>query len=301
MSNLEILGDRTTCILCGSNLQLTPILTDLSSPYSDAQYSLVQCHKCQQINTYPMPTEVELSTIYSSRYAYSLHSLFAAEKRRRGRRLLRHAPYSPSSLCDLGCGDGSLLVEARDLGFAVSGCEIDLFSVRKANVMLGGEVVAAKSINDFLSDSRSLAETTVMSHSLEHLLTPGAVLKRVFELMPEGGRLILALPNADVGLRSLVRKSWGYWQVPVHTVHFRKKSFIKYLENLGYSRIKTSSGPFDFLTLGSTIMNLLGLKSNSKLAKPALNLRVLLITSGWIWSNLVRLGRSEMILVAHKD
>jgi 2-polyprenyl-3-methyl-5-hydroxy-6-metoxy-1,4-benzoquinol methylase len=291
----------TYCILCGCALQKTLLLSDLSSPYSEAKYSLVACEKCHQLNTYPMPFEVELSRIYSSRYAYSLHSLFAAEKRKRGRSLLKYASGPPASLCDLGCGDGSLLLEAKRLGYTVTGCEIDSSSVGRANALLGGNVVEVKSINEFLAASGTLAKNVVMSHSLEHLLTPGLVLRRIFEIMPLGGRLILALPDADVGLRSLAKRSWGYWQVPVHTVHFRQETFIKHLENLGFARITASRGPFDFLTLGSTMMNIFGLKSTSKLTTPSSAYKITLVTAGWIWRSLVRWGRSEMVVVAHKD
>jgi hypothetical protein len=139
-----------------------------------------------------------------------------------------------------------------------------------------------------------------MSHSLEHLLGPGNVLERVFDLMPFGGTLVLALPDADVGLKSLFGKHWGYWQVPVHTVHFRKQTFVEYLEKMGFAAIRTSSAPFDFLTLGSTMFNLFSLKSDSGLANPSRALRALLVIMGLLWRTLVRFGRSEMVIVAQK-
>jgi len=276
------------------------VMHGLTSPYTDARYSLVECKNCLQLNTRPRPSDVELSLIYKSKYVYSLHAIIADEKSSRARRVLKQAKRGPRGLLDLGCGVGSLLLEGKKLGYSVSGCEIDLETTKRANLLLGEDLVVASSIENFLSNASGLPEVTVMSHSLEHLLAPGQVLERVFDLMPIGGQLLLALPDADVGLKSTVRRYWGYWQVPVHTIHFRRQTFITYLEGLGFSEIRISGAPFDFLTLGATIFNVLNLKSDSGLANPSGVRRALLVVSGFFWRTLFRFGRSEMVIVAQK-
>jgi predicted SAM-dependent methyltransferase len=145
-----------------------------------------------------------------------------------------------------------------------------------------------------------LPELVVMSHSLEHLLNPGETLRKIFTLMPKDGKLLLALPNADVGRRFFLRKSWGYWQVPVHTVHLGAKTFPSFLQKSGFEVKSISFRSFDLLTLGSTILNTFRVKSVDFGGKPSLLLRSILPTASRVWSLLLGAGKSEMLILVSK-
>jgi SAM-dependent methyltransferase len=295
-------GARINCPLCGVFLSdaSDPIITGLGSTYSRGkEYSLIEC-KCGSLVTSPFPTKSLLDSIYAESYAYGLHLLTSKEKRLRSRNLLVNVLGSAKSICDLGCGDGSLLLEARNMGFVVTGCELDGGSVGAANSVLGAKSVYHGSIEQYLEQVELLPELVVMSHSLEHLLHPGDVLRKIHELLPEKGRLVIAVPNADIGIRGVLRRKWGYWQVPVHTTHFGARKFPRFLEGIGFNLKNTRFRSFDLLTLGSTILNILNVKSVGFSSTPSKILRVLLPASAVFWNLFMGLGKSEVIFVAEK-
>jgi SAM-dependent methyltransferase len=203
------------------------------------------------------------------------------------------------TVCDLGCGDGSLLMEAERMGYRTSGCEQDNFSVKIANSRLIGGVEST-TVSNYLQHIKSLPSLVVMSHSLEHLLDPGETLRRIYSLMPSGGILVLALPNADQGRKSRIKTYWGYWQVPVHVTHFGAKEFPKYLSRLGFRVESMRLRSFDFLTLGSTVLNFLKINSGDLGANTSLVSRIVLPFAGFVWRSGLKFGSSEMVIEVRK-
>ena len=273
----------------------------LASPYSsDETYDLLACQSCGTLVTQPFPDEALLAEIYSSIYAYAFHEVLQSEKRVRARSLLDLASPLTDAICDLGCGDGSLLIEAQKRGLDTSGCDVDEQSVRHANHALGSPRVEARSIEDYLLQHERLPPVVVMSHSLEHLRNPGIVLEMIISRLPEAGYLLLALPNCGRGSGKLRGKNWGYWQVPVHTVHFLSSALPSYLAEHGLSLLRLKFRNFDLLTLGSTVMNILGVRRTSLPAGVPYLTRRLLQGLSFVWRFLFSRGTGEMMLLLQK-
>lgn len=290
------------CPLCRSGLETTPVRRALSSPYSsNTTYDLLRCKSCGTLATHPPPDEALLAKIYSSNYAYPLHEVVRAEKRIRARGLIDTVSTLADAICDLGCGDGSLLFEAQKRGLVVSGCDVDEQSVRLANNALGALRVEPCSVYDYLLKHDRLPPVVVMSHSLEHLTNPEVILSMILSRLPQEGYLLLALPDCDRGSGKLPGRNWGYWQVPVHTVHFQSSRLPSYMAKQGLSLQSVHFRNFDLLTLGSTVMNVLGIRRNALPTKVSGLARPFLQGLSFLWSLLLHCGASEMVLLLQKE
>lgn len=106
------------------------------------------------------------------------------------------------SLCDLGCGDGSLLRQVRNetvisrlWGMTQSQGDIDVAWSHDLNVVQG----------NFLTDIDEWAEITVMTEVLEHLLDPHAFLRRI-----ESQYLVASSPSAETDKWHYEHHTWAW-------------------------------------------------------------------------------------------
>lgn len=101
------------------------------------------------------------------------------------------------SVLHVGCGDGALARALTDRGCRVSGIDSDAEAVRAAATTLVETVVAdldAEALPTYFK-SRSF-EVVVLGRVLCHVTDPVALLRDAAALLVDGGRLLVAVPNA---------------------------------------------------------------------------------------------------------
>jgi dolichol-phosphate mannosyltransferase len=287
------------CLQCGSG-DFTSILREVTSVYSrSVPWAVVECTQCALLQTSPRPTSDLLDQIYSSSYSYVAHDAVEREKTRRARGLLDALDFEidGKEVLDIGCGSGALLREAQARGARVSGCEVSPGAVAKANAHLGRQAVTCANAEDYLRECSALPEICILSHSLEHFLDPKAVLARIRDLLPPEGRLVVVVPNVDGAPRGRLRKYWGYWQVPVHVVHFSERTLKRMLEHAGFDPRDTKHRNADFLSIGLAASNILGLDVQQASPKGPLTSTATRLGSR-AWSHLYRWGAQDLIVVS---
>src|ERR1039458_5907464 len=99
-------------------------------------------------------------------------------------------------MLDVGCGDGSVLKLAQELGWNAEGVDFDAQAVNTArrkglSVRLGG--LAKQRYPDESFD------LVLMSHVIEHVHDPLATLREVRRVLRVGGTLAVTTPNAGIG------------------------------------------------------------------------------------------------------
>jgi ubiquinone/menaquinone biosynthesis C-methylase UbiE len=108
--------------------------------------------------------------------------------------LLGHLPAPPADIADLGCGTGSLAVLLAECGYAVEGVD---FSGRMVAAATAKASAAAVSVTFRQGDAsapplESASYDVVLArHVLWALPDPSEALRRWFELLRPGGRLVL--------------------------------------------------------------------------------------------------------------
>lgn len=167
-----------------------------------------------------MPTAEEIDATYAGAYDYSAHTLIASEKRARSRRILRRLGAGRiGSVLDVGCMYGYLLQEAREMG--VSRAEgVELADAPAQWAREHGCTVFGGTLEAYASGRPAAFDVIVVQHVLEHIRDFDGFVRTAMSLLRPGGRLVLCIPHFGSRTQRWFRRSWGWYQLPVHLQHF---------------------------------------------------------------------------------
>lgn len=200
----------------------------------------------------PRPVADEIGKVYRNYYTHGsnhtrrtcsarivraiLHSintgLLGLNKERRRYKRMYLDRTLPGRLLEVGCGNGKRLARMQALGWEVMGQEIDPVAaeyVRKEKgipVHLGSlETISAVEKYDVV----------IMSHVIEHVHDPVALLKTCHGLLKEKGLLVVLTPNiASYGHRKF-GATWRGLEPPRHLHLFTSKILIRLSQKAGFS------------------------------------------------------------------
>jgi len=134
-------------------------------------------------------------------------------------------------LLDIGCGNGSFIYKAKELGFDVYGIDIDSKSIQAASEKFGLKNVYNMSLDEFVEYAKKEGlkfDVITFFHVLEHQTDPSGFIQKVKELLNPGGKVVGAVPNRDRGFAEFSRSGRTYDFPPHHFLWFNKKA----LENI---------------------------------------------------------------------
>lgn len=148
----------------------------------------------------------------------------------------RHLP-PPSGgerLLDVGFGSGAFLKIASEMGWHAEGIDFDPKAV---------EVARARGLNVSCASADELAaqehhyDVITISHVIEHVHAPMALLRNLYRILKPGGLLWLDTPNlSSYGARRF-GPDWRGLEPPRHLALFTPQSLIGALTTIGFQRI----------------------------------------------------------------
>lgn len=254
------------CSLCGGSLS-SFVENPRSSYAPDGRYRIDRCTQCGVGVTMPFPTPEELDRCYAGDYAYGAHQVIEAEKRWRSRRLLDFAGVEKGRILDVGCMFGFLLDEAKERGAETWGVEIA--DVPADEAKKNGHFVLAKTIEKLRELEPELRFDAIFAqHVLEHVPEPKSFLETAHAMLAPGGKLALAVPNVEAKARRAAKRSWGWYQVPVHVYHYGETSLTMLLEKHGFRVARTGTRGGDSLFMVLTAMQSVGIVPKRGQDKP---------------------------------
>lgn len=139
------------------------------------------------------------------------------------------------TLLDVGCGSGNKLHQAKQLGWDVTGLEIDPNAVKAAR---------ESGLNVIQGDFRQLEQLEdkfdciICSHVVEHVHEPTELLTLITKALKPQGTFILSLPNATSHVRESFGENWRGLEAPRHLGIPSLQKMIDYLKYLNYHDIK---------------------------------------------------------------
>jgi 2-polyprenyl-3-methyl-5-hydroxy-6-metoxy-1,4-benzoquinol methylase len=116
-------------------------------------------------------------------------------------------------LLDIGCGSGAFLANMQHLGWRVEGVDFD--AAAAANAARKHVRVHVGSLADqaFPADS---FDAVTMSHFIEHVHDPRALLEECVRILRPGGELVIVTPNTRSHGHATYGRNWMHLDPPRH-------------------------------------------------------------------------------------
>ncbi|MGD1002790.1 MAG: class I SAM-dependent methyltransferase [Candidatus Brocadiia bacterium] len=261
---------RPACYLCGrEGMVLHDGLQDrLFNVAGD--WRLRQCpeESCGLIWLDPVPLEEEIVKAYAV-YYHSLDEISTGQGRWSVRllrgvwkawaRLTRVDQFQRhldrlrprGRLLDVGCGAGDRLARMRERGWTVEGVEVDPRSVQIAREKYGLTIHAAAIERAGLADGQY--DLVTLSHVIEHVHDPVALLRECRRVLRPGGRLLAVTPHADGYGHRVFGQDWVDLEPPRHLYVFSAPALKTVFERAGFDAPEVT-----FLRGANTLFSPLG-------------------------------------------
>jgi SAM-dependent methyltransferase len=242
-------SDKTagmTCPVCHSNDVV------IRKGYSIGEFRLLCCRGCTLNFIDPLPSSQDLSDYYTNVYGVA-----AVKEFRKGFRehpdtklvseLIGRICPEASTVCEIGCGSGSLLAGLRKRNYAVKGYELSETTARFAQRNFDIDV----EVGGIPADLGGRFEIVIERHVIEHTVDPVEELRRIDKALCPEGLVILVTPNFQSLASRLCNSGWEWFIPPDHLYYFNRRSMHRLLDRSGFSveKVFTRRGDADNLFL----------------------------------------------------
>lgn len=233
------------CVVCGGR-GIQHLFQNLASGFR-----LAHCTECGHIFTNPMPTEEGLRSLYSREYFTDTWSRYLDQVRERvgeGESIPTYPLYEnllswieraapgtdrPSAqgvdrALDVGCANGALMFGLRNRGWKVEGQ--DITSEYAGFLESMGIPFHACSLAQLPIEEGSLGWIS-MSHVIEHVSDPAAMVRQLADRLSPGGHLVVMTPCTGTLSAAIGGSAWYY--MTEHVQFFTPRSLIRLAERCG--------------------------------------------------------------------
>lgn len=158
---------------------------------------------------------------------------------------MRHLPRPEAgqNLLDIGCGSGRFMAWARAAGWLCTGTEIDPRAADRARTR--GFEIHLGEITELLATGRRFHAITI-SHVIEHVHDPRALLQAARQLLEPGGVLWIETPNLTSHGHDRFGPAWRGLEPPRHLQLFNHDLLKKLLLQAGFCDVRLAPWQLDW-------------------------------------------------------
>ena len=247
------LEQLAACPVCGSP-DFAEKLRVPDHSVSQETFAIAQCARCGLLFTNPRPDAAHIGRYYESA-AYVSHNAGARGLANRLYQLARFFTVrrkvalitqlhggQTGRLLDYGCGTGHFLARARAAGWQVAGIEPAAGPRADASARVGQPILEPAALAGLPAGS---FDVITLWHVLEHVHELHNTLRQLLAALRPGGRLLLAVPNAESLDAQHYRAAWASYDVPRHLYHFVPATMHRLLAAHGLRISQTLPLPLD--------------------------------------------------------
>ena len=152
---------------------------------------------------------------------------------------LMYLPANPSGrLLDVGCGSGQMLSVMAELGWQAEGVDFDPAAVQHARSK--GLQVRLGTLEEQRYPNAHFDAIT-MSHLIEHVHDPIALLAECYRILKPGGALVVVTPNVESYGHKRFGSHWRGLEPPRHLHLFSQRSLCTVVSEAGFTRASTAT------------------------------------------------------------
>lgn len=280
MTQLQIrTAPRNSCAVCGS--KGTPLYHDLMDVLFQVpgKWHLSRCNNqdCGLCWLNPAPLEADIPLLYKNYYTHAptggrrslgrgIQFLFyhcylittylpalvlglPGARREIWQMFLNDIP--PGRLLDVGCGDGNFMHRMHRRGWSVTGLDVDAKAIEHARLRYNFEFLHSDLAGAHFAENSFDAVT--MSHVIEHVPDPVALLTETMRILKPGGVLAATTPNAASLGHNKFQDCWRGLEPPRHFQIFTLGALRACAQqaSLEIYRAVSSAANADAITVGS--------------------------------------------------
>jgi 2-polyprenyl-3-methyl-5-hydroxy-6-metoxy-1,4-benzoquinol methylase len=217
------------CPVCGSD-RIRKILDAKDYTVSGEFFAVYECAACSLRFTQDVPDAESIGPYYQSDNYIShtdtrkglinrvYHIVREYTLKQKRKLLVEVTGKTRGKVLDIGAGTGAFLNEMREAGWNITGLEPDpgarLMAKEKYNLEFGEPTIL------FSLPSEERYDAITLWHVLEHVHDLHTYISRIANLLNEGGKLVLALPNYTSSDAVKYGAHWAAYDVPRHLYHF---------------------------------------------------------------------------------
>ncbi len=231
------------------------------------RFPVVRCARCSLVFQKYHPADEELEEAQRNAYGrprrrfnMAVESAVRLARRSRVRLATRLMP-PEGRVLDVGCGRGLFLHMLQARGYRVRGTELS--SLAATNAISGVPI----DLGDLRGGQYPDGHFDLISiwHVLEHLRSPGSVLRLCQRALRPGGSLLIAVPNYGSLQARLGGEHWFHLDLPRHLFQFTEETLRRLLASAGFEirTLRTGQWEMDPFGLLQTTLNRAGLRHNA--------------------------------------
>ena len=138
----------------------------------------------------------------------------------------------PGKFLDMGCGSGTSLKIASQIGWDAMGIDFDESAV--AETRRNGQKALVGS-DELLDEYPKYFDVVLSSHVLEHVHDPLGFVTKMCSAVALNGVIIITLPNAKSFVRDYFGDNWRGLEAPRHLTLPSQQFLVEFISSLGFS------------------------------------------------------------------
>lgn len=244
------------CRACGKKARLRnlgDVPTTHPGRFHTAQFGLTHCPRCDAVYLDPAPTAQDLRVLYEESAQFADDHYTASEQ---VARILHYYSHAVRGLGLLAGSNTRVLEIGAGYAWVSRACkEID-----SSSVTIGQDVSAECSERCGWIDRYHIGtldemppcepfDLASMTHVIEHLVDPAAMLSAISARLRSGGKLFVTAPHRPIGWKSsdgiAAWRDYSYLHVPAHVTYFSRTWFDQIAPRHGMRVIHWDAGHED--------------------------------------------------------